>query len=194
MMQTRAGPAAAAGIHTNPGGDTIMTRNPRILPALLALLLLAAAGCGDTPETGSAVGNLAPAFDLENVAGGRLTLAELEGKAVLIDFWDTWCPPCREAMPHLQELSVEHADDLVVVGVAIGRDGKAAVVRFVQERGLTFPVVLMDSDYRMAADYGNIQSIPTTVLVDREGVIRKVWVGGQTKEEYAKGVAQVLGA
>lgn len=166
----------------------------RTTTALLVLLLLAAAGCGEAPETGSQVGNVAPAFDLERVDGGRLALADLKGKAVLIDFWDTWCPPCREAMPHLQELSTEHAGDLEVVGVAIGRDGKAAVARFVKERGLTFPVVLMDSEYKIAADYGNIQTIPTTVLVDRDGVIRKIWVGGQPKEEYAKGLAQVLGA
>ena len=167
-------------------------RIPLLVLSLLALAVLAA--CGGAPETGSQVGNLAPEFDLERIDGGRLVLSELRGKAVLIDFWDTWCPPCREAMPHLQELSVEHAGELEVVGVAFGRDGKAAVAQFATARGLTFPIVLIDSEYRTAADYGNIQSIPTTVLVDKEGVIRQVWQGGQTKEEYARGLESVLGA
>lgn len=170
-----------------------MISTQRIFPALVGLLLLVAAGCGSAPETGSQVGNQAPEFNLELVDGGQLALSELRGKAVLIDFWDTWCPPCREAMPHLQALSVEHDGDLEVVGIAIGRDGKAAVAKFVAQKGLTFPVVLMDGAYKTASDYGNIQSIPTTVLVDRDGVIRRVWVGGQSKQEYAKGLQEVLG-
>lgn len=170
-----------------------MTSTQRIFPALLGLLLLVATGCGSSPETGFQVGSQAPEFNLERMDGGQLALSELRGKAVLIDFWDTWCPPCREAMPHLQALSVEHAGDVEVVGIAIGRDGKAAVAQFVGQRGLTFPVVLMDAAYKTAADYGNIQSIPTTVLVDRDGIIRRIWVGGQSKQEYAKGLKEVLG-
>ncbi|RKZ17295.1 hypothetical protein DRQ50_05145 [bacterium] len=171
-----------------------MITTHRTFTALLGLMLLIAAGCGSNAETGSQVGNMAPDFNLERVDGGQLTLSELRGKAVLIDFWDTWCPPCREAMPHLQALSVEHAADLEVVGVAIGREGKEAVAKFVQQRGLTFPIVLIDGEYKTAADFGGVQSIPTTILVDREGIIRRIWVGGQSKQEYAKGLQEVLGA
>ena len=165
----------------------------RLLP-VLALLLLPLIGCSSAPETGSQVGNLAPDFDLERIDGGRLVLSELKGKAVLIDFWDTWCPPCRRAMPHLQELSVDYAGDLEVVGVAMGREGKAAVARFVDERKLTFPMVLADPEFRVVQDFGNIQSLPTTVLLDRDGVIQKVWVGGQDKKVYEQGIKRVLGA
>ncbi len=162
------------------------------IPTLICLLLLIA-GCGESPDVGSSVGNLAPEFDLERIDGGQMKLSDLRGQVVLIDFWDTWCPPCREAMPHLQALSVEYENELEVVGVAIGRDGKAAVAKFVQDRGLTFPVVLIDEQYQTAQDFGGIQSIPTTILVDGKGVIRHVWVGGQSKHAYEQVIKQVLG-
>src|SRR5210317_2298758 len=73
---------------------------------------------------GAKKGNLAPNFNLKKIDGGNLELSSLKGKAVLIDFWDTWCPPCRRALPHLQEISDTYAGDLVVVGVAMGRDGE----------------------------------------------------------------------
>jgi thiol-disulfide isomerase/thioredoxin len=170
-------------------------RSP-IRTSLLALVLLVVlvAGCGKQPETGSEIGSLAPEFDLERIDGGRLVLSELRGKAVLVDFWDTWCPPCREAMPHLQALSVAYDGEVEVVGVALGREGKAAVVKFVRDRGLTFPVVLENEEFRTVQEFGNIQSIPTTVLIDKQGVIRKVWEGGQTKQVYEQGIKQVLGA
>ena len=167
----------------------------KAIPTIICLAILAfvATSCGESPDVGSAVGNLAPEFDLERIDGGQLKLSELRGQAVLIDFWDTWCPPCREAMPHLQALSVQYEDELEVVGVAIGRDGKAAVAKFVQDRGLTFPVVLIDQQYQTAQDFGGIQSIPTTILVDGDGIIRHVWVGGQTKHAYEQVIRQVLG-
>jgi len=175
---------------------------------LLLVFILAAAGCGsgeqadegtttvvaDGPATGAKRGDTAPDFDLERLDGGRLRLSELRGKAVVIDFWDTWCPPCRMAMPHLQELSVEYEDDLVVVGVAIGRNGKAAVAKFVQENGLTFPMVLIDEKFETARAFGGVQSLPTTFLIDAEGVVREVWTGYNAKAVYKTAISKVVGA
>jgi peroxiredoxin len=175
-----------------------------LLNILSLALLLIIVGCtggnddsaGDTGSqvVGPDVGNLAPDFNLKDLAGGYLSLSDHKGKAVLIDFWDTWCPPCRKAMPHLQELSEIYQDDLVVVGVALGREGEAKVRTFVEQNKLTFPFVLADApDYTVLRDYGGIQSIPTSVLVDREGVIRQIWAGAQSKATYEKGIRQVLG-
>jgi thiol-disulfide isomerase/thioredoxin len=171
-----------------------MSASTRTFILVLGLVGALAAGCGKQSETGSTLGDLAPEFDLERIDGGRLVLSELRGKAVLVDFWDTWCPPCREAMPHLQELSVAYDGKVEVVGVALGREGKAAVAKFVKARGLTFPVVLENAEFQTVQDFGNIQSIPTTILIDEKGVIRKVWEGGQTKQVYEQGIKQVLGA
>ncbi len=143
---------------------------------------------------GPGVGNLAPDFALEKIGGGQLTLAELKGKAVIIDFWDTWCPPCRRALPHLQALSEAYDGDLVVVGVAMGREGREKVQSFVAENNLTFEFVMADApQYTVFKNYGGVQSIPTTFLVDREGVIRNVWSGERTQAVYEKAVRAALG-
>jgi peroxiredoxin len=139
-------------------------------------------------------GSPAPDFTLKNLDGSELQLSSLRGKAVILDFWDTWCPPCRKAMPHLQELSVEYADDLVIVGVAMGREGEGKVRKFVQDRGLTFEMVMFNNDPQLIRNYGGIQSIPTTFLIDREGIIREIWVGAFGKPTYESGVKAVIGS
>lgn len=146
------------------------------------------------PVVGPRQGNLAPNFKLQRLDGGTLELGSLKGKAVLIDFWDTWCPPCRKALPHLQEISETYSGDLVVVGVAMGRDGADKVRSYVAQNELTFEFVLADApQYTVMRDFGGVQSIPTTFLLDREGVIHKIWTGAMPKAEYEKAVRQVLG-
>ena len=142
---------------------------------------------------GAEVGNLAPDFHLENIAGGQLQLSSLKGKAVIIDFWDTWCPPCREALPSLEAVSKKYADDLVVVGVAFNREGIEKVRQYVSSNNLTFPMVVADKEYKVAKDFGGVQSIPTTFVLDRNGVITDVWVGGHSQAEYEAGVKKALG-
>ena len=139
-------------------------------------------------------GDLAPEFDLKNIAGGQLVLSSLRGKAVIIDFWDTWCPPCKKALPGLEAISQAYPNDLVVVGIAFGRDGEAKVRQYVTQNKLTFPMVMSDADYKVAKDFGGVQSIPTTFLVDRNGVIVEKWVGGHSRQEYEDAVKKVLGS
>ncbi len=170
--------------------------------ALLVILLVAGAGCGSRDKGGSAAGGAAttvaakgapaPDFTLAKVGGGTVHLADLRGRAVIVDFWDTWCPPCRKALPHLQELDDEYGDRLAVVGVAFGRDGKDAVAKFLADHNLTFSCALMDPDYATAKAYGGLQSIPTTFLIDPDGVVRDIWVGGYDKATYEAAVKQVL--
>jgi peroxiredoxin len=172
------------------------------LTALFTILLLAGCGSGDEnggqaaagAGVGGEVGDLAPDFELERVAGGTLTLSSLRGKTVILDFWDTWCPPCRKALPDLQELSEKYADDLVVVGLAMAQEGEDKVRSFVRERGLTFEMVLFDQDPALIQAFGGIQSIPTTFLIDPEGVIRHRWIGAAPKAAYEAQVKKVLGA
>ena len=96
--------------------------------------------------------------------------------------------------PHLQELSVEYPDDLVVVGVALGREGKGKVQAFTDKNGLTFEVVMFNNSPQLLADFGGIQSIPTTFLIDKDGIIREKWQGGFGKAEYERALKQVLGS
>ncbi len=139
--------------------------------------------------TGYEVGQVAPSFSLERVGGDQLDLADLRGDVVLLDFWDTWCPPCRKALPHLQEISTEYTDGFTVVGVALGQEGAAKVDAFVSSRGFTFPFVR--GNVAVFQKFG-VQSLPTTLLIDKDGVIRKRWVGGYPKAEYEKAVMELI--
>lgn len=172
-----------------------------ILSALFALILLTGCGSGDQNEqaasgrvVGGEVGNEAPDFELERVEGGTLVLSSLRGKTVILDFWDTWCPPCRKALPDLQELSETYADDLVVVGLAMAQEGEEKVRAFTRERGLTFEMVLFDQDPALIQAFGGIQSIPTTFLIDSEGIIRHRWIGAAPKAAYEAQVKKIIGA
>lgn len=176
---------------------------------VLTLGMTALTGCGGEKETAEnaleaggeeakvvaspgSKGSLAPDFTLKRIAGGELQLASLRGKVVLLDFWDTWCPPCKKALPHLQELSEIYRDDLVVVGVAMGREGEGKVRSYIEKHGLTFEMVLFNNDMKLLSDFGGMRSIPTTFLIDGEGVIQKVWVGAFGKAEYERAVKAVI--
>jgi len=171
---------------------------------MILLSALALAGCGsaddkgaqaDASQVGGEVGNLAPDFTLPRVNGGEpLTLSSLKGKTVLVDFWDTWCPPCREALPHLQELSLTYSEDLVVVGLALGQEGAVKVKDFTNKHGLTFEMVIWDDDQELIKSFGGIEAIPTTFLIDADGVIQKKWEGATTKAGYEAAIKKVIGS
>jgi len=141
-------------------------------------------------QIGGQVGNTAPAFTLARIGGGDLSLVDLRGKVVLVDFWATWCPPCRMAMPHLQELSQEYADQLVVVGISMDQGGARVVEPFVAKEQLTFEVVLQDN--KVVQQFGGIMSIPTTFLIDQDGRIVGKWIGYQTKAVYEGAIKKAL--
>ncbi|MCP4571939.1 MAG: TlpA family protein disulfide reductase [bacterium] len=183
----------------------------RLSALLIFILVLAGCGSGDgtaqgttkvvegVPASSTQSALALPDFNLERIGGGHVRLSSLRGKIVVLDFWDTWCPPCRQAMPHLQQLSNEFPDDVVVVGVAMGRNGKPAVETFVKQYGLTFPVVLMDEKFdavRAFAPYGGVNSLPTTFIIDTEGVVKQQIVGFNPRETdvYETAVRQLIGA
>ncbi|HHB91114.1 MAG TPA: TlpA family protein disulfide reductase [Anaerolineae bacterium] len=120
-------------------------------------------------------GHPAPDFTLQTPEGESLSLADLRGKAVVLNFWATWCPPCRAEMPELQAAWEAYgAGGLVVLGVNQAEDA-ATVQAYLDELGLTFPVVL-DTQYEAASLY-SVNSLPTTYFIDREGIIRDFVVG-----------------
>lgn len=122
------------------------------------------------PRTAAAPSTQRPAFTLDDVEGHPRDAAEWDGKVVLLNFWATWCPPCRREMPLFAELQREFGPrGFQVVAVAI--DEAAAVREFAAEYGLDFPLLVGDEDaIRVAQAYGNLQgALPFSVLVDREG-------------------------
>jgi thiol-disulfide isomerase/thioredoxin len=121
-------------------------------------------------ESGSA-----PNFTLKSLENQEMTLTSLKGKVVLLDFWATWCAPCREAIPHLVELYKNYKDKgLVVIGMNVDRGEGDVVRRFVKSMEIPYPILLAPEE--IVRNYG-VNALPTTVLVDKEGKIREKIVG-----------------
>lgn len=112
----------------------------------------------------------APEFTLTGLAGEQYSLSELQGKTVIINFWATWCAPCREEMPDLQEIHEEYADEGLVILAVNANEPPETVQAFVDEFDLTFPI-LLDNQRAVAALY-EVQAYPSTFFVDRDGRIR----------------------
>lgn len=122
-----------------------------------------------------AVGELAPDFTLRTTDGRAMRLAEQRGQVVMINFWASWCAPCRVEMPHLQRLHEQYrAAGFLLLGVSVDDDA-ARAVQAAQRAGVTF-AVLLDTDKSVSARY-DLRTMPSTVLVDRDGRLRHVHRG-----------------
>ncbi|OGT27457.1 MAG: hypothetical protein A2Z17_01850 [Gammaproteobacteria bacterium RBG_16_66_13] len=128
------------------------------------------------------VGFAAPDFSLDLLGGGQVTLSELRGKAVIVNLWASWCPPCRAEMPALQQVyEANGARGLEILAVNMTyQDSERGAAEFVREFGLTFPVPL-DRDGSVGRAY-LLRALPTTFFIDRGGVIRNVVLGGPMSE------------
>ncbi len=147
-------------------------RAPAALCAVaLALHLLT--GCPDTEQ--AAQPTAAPDFSLPNLDGEQVTLSEHRGKVVFLDFWATWCPPCRAAIPHIVELQNRYrADGFVALGMSMDLDPEE-LTDFLRRVPVNYPILQVDDNTRVA--FGGVASIPQGFLVDRKGKIRKKFMG-----------------
>ena len=125
---------------------------------------------------------LAPEFKLATPNGQSIALKDDRGKAVLVNLWATWCPPCRAEMPTIEKVYQEYQDQgLVVLGVdATIQDDPTAIAPFVKQYGITFPI-LLDVNGE-ASDLYELRSLPTSFFIGRDGVIKEVVVGGPMSE------------
>ena len=118
------------------------------------------------------VGDEAPNFQLRDLAGNMVSLSQLRGKVVLLNFWATWCGPCRVEMPAMEQLYRSYSrKDFEILAVSTDAQGAAVTRPFQQEMGFTFPI-LHDADYRVGLLYG-ARSLPMTFMVDRKGIVRQ---------------------
>ena len=131
----------------------------------------------DRSLTAPMTGFLAPDFTLTALDGGNMQLSTLRGKPVILNFWATWCPPCRAEMPELEALWQRYRDDgLLLIGVDQGENA-ATVEQFARGVvGTTFPL-LLDTNQAVGRAYG-VRALPTTVFIDAEGRIQDVRIGG----------------
>jgi peroxiredoxin len=129
-------------------------------------------------------GQKAPDFQLPSMKGGTLSLSSLKGKVVLLDFWASWCEPCKKELPELQKLSQSYAGkDVVVVGVNID-DDSANAQRLAKQLGVTFDVALDKS--KSAANAYDPPKMPSSFVIDKKGVVQYVNAGFDGPQDVAK--------
>jgi peroxiredoxin/outer membrane lipoprotein-sorting protein len=138
----------------------------------------------------SQIGSEAPDFTLSDALGRQVHLQDLRGKVVIVDFWATWCPPCREQMPHLQQIHQQFSDKgVVVLGLDVGEDA-TSVSQFAQESAYTF-TLLLGSEPSVTELYF-VDGFPTTLVVDRQGKIVYRAVGGESPGKLQSAVRRAL--
>ncbi len=164
-----------------------------ILTVLIVLItIFGPIGCGGSAEQGLASGIMsAPDFELESLTGGRVRLSDYLGRVVILNFWATWCRPCVLETPDLVDLYNNYRErGLMVLGVSVDQNPRSVLQPFIQRYQIGYPILL--NDQRAAAAYGGITSIPTTFLIDRQGMIRKQYVGYQQKSVVEEAIKELL--
>jgi thiol-disulfide isomerase/thioredoxin len=160
------------------------------LLATLALLMAPPAILRAEPAHAAA----APAWRLTDVDGNAVTSAQFKGKVLVLDFWATWCGPCKSEIPGYIALQKKYGPDgLVIVGVSVDEEGpgRAALVKkFMKTFGMNYTVVFSNDD--VVGAFGGLDAIPTTFLIDRDGNIRDKKVGAEPAAEYERKILAIL--
>ncbi|HYL65313.1 MAG TPA: TlpA disulfide reductase family protein [Candidatus Methylomirabilis sp.] len=133
----------------------------------------------------------APDFDLKTLDGKPVALAEFRGRVVFLNFWATWCGPCRAEVPDLIALQNRYKDRLQIIGLDVDDDDPAEIQRFIAENGIPYPVAMAPSDLRAA--YGGIPALPTSFVLDTEGRVVQKHVGLFDPSLYETEIRALLG-
>ena len=160
-------------------------RMPRIL--IFAVVLFLAAGCARSSAL--EVGEKAPDFSLRDTNGKQVSLSDFSGKVVILDFFASWCPPCRQEIPDFIALEKAYSDKgFSMVGVALvsAQDAKD----FAGKYGINYPVLIDDG--KVSDAYGPIRSIPTTFVLDKSGKIAKLYIGLRPKSVFEADIKELL--
>lgn len=166
-----------------------MNRTQRIIFYLLVLIAGASwiflsmdADASTSSLPAPQAGFLAPDFTLRTATGETYTLSDLQGQAVLVNIWATWCPPCRSEMPAIQAMYIEYKEQgfMVLAVNSTVQDNPLDIAPFTQEYGLTFPI-LLDETGDVTRAY-QVRSLPSSYFINRQGIISEVVIGGPMSE------------
>jgi thiol-disulfide isomerase/thioredoxin len=146
--------------------------------------------CGESNHSLSRLPN-APNFVLKDLNDRKVKLSDFKGKVVVLNFWTTWCPPCRAEIPHFMDLYTAYRNKgMEVVGIALEPSNVRGVKEFVQRYRISYPVLIGDS--KVSSDYGGIMSIPTTFVITQDGKVFRGYEGYQEREILEKDVQILL--
>jgi thiol-disulfide isomerase/thioredoxin len=163
---------------------------------LVTLLVVLWLGPRFLPHIGAVIGvesgdRQQPTFSVTTLDGRPMSDSTLRGHVVLVNFWATWCLPCRAEMPLLQAMAYRHdSAGLTVLGLSVDRSGPDAVRQFLTERSITYPVAIVERDVETA--FGGMQGYPTSVLLDRTGRVRYKVLGPLAMASLEPAVRRLL--
>jgi cytochrome c biogenesis protein CcmG, thiol:disulfide interchange protein DsbE len=163
-----------------------------LLSAAGLLIVATRRSTGDDSGSGPREGLRAPDFRLSGLEGGETALSDLRGSVTVLNFWASWCGPCRAEMPALDRLyRAEQGNGLAILAVnSTVQDDRTAVAAFVDEYGLSFPI-LLDLTGSAGRDYG-VRALPSTFVIDRKGIVRRVLYGGPLSEAVLRAAVEPL--
>lgn len=163
---------------------------------VLALTILA--GCSYAPQGRAAIKpaakrNSAPGFTLKDSTGKAFNLSDYKGKVVLLNFWATWCGPCKLEIPWFVEFEKNYRDKgFAVLGISMDEEGWEVVKPYVERAKVNYRMAIGND--AMAQHYGGVESLPTSFLIDRDGKIAAVHIGLVSKGDYQKDIEHLLGS
>jgi thiol-disulfide isomerase/thioredoxin len=158
---------------------------------LFAGVRMARQNRASAPGKGQLMGNLAPDFDLETLDGKSLRLSDLRGKAVLLNFWATYCGPCKIEMPWFVELQKEYGPQgFQILGVAMDDAGTEDIAKFAKELGVNYPILIGKDS--VADSYGGVSVLPTTFFVDRDGKLIAREFGLRSRSDFVDDIKKAL--
>jgi len=168
-------------------------------PMVMLLVALSFVACSDN-ETGKVQaaeksGEYSTQYSFSTISldGADLKLEDYKGKVVIVDLWDTWCPPCQMEIPHFIDLYNEYQDKgFVMIGLAFGQEGQQAVEKFVKDFGINYLNGYVNED--VIAKLGRPQGIPTTFVFDQSGNIYKKYTGYRDKSIFESDIKALLSA
>ncbi|MFN0106062.1 MAG: TlpA family protein disulfide reductase [Bryobacteraceae bacterium] len=159
--------------------------------ALIALCVLTSPVAGSIKLKKDAERKHAPVFQLKNAEGKTVQLSDFAGRVVLLDFWATWCAPCKSSISWMIELSEKYRSaGLTVVGISMDEDGWAVVGPFMDELKINYPILL--GDKRVAYLYGDVEALPVAFFVDRNQRVAAIHAGPATLKEFEKTIKALL--
>jgi cytochrome c biogenesis protein CcmG/thiol:disulfide interchange protein DsbE len=150
------------------------------------------AGGPTAVNTAPYIGNLAPDFTLQSLDGEAFTLSDFAadgGTPVILNFWATWCPPCRVEMPYFESASRLYAGEVAILGLNQA-ESAATMAAYARDHGLTYPL-LVDQDMKVNNLYG-VLNLPTTVFIDRNGIVREVLIGAISQAVLEDRIEELL--